>query len=79
MPFMGRSQRGFNARRFARRGDVQMVTGFFVLLFVVGGGLIWLFYGLGPALMGIACMVGGMLSFLLLYGLVWLLGYWAGE
>ena len=76
---MRRDQRGFNPRRFTSSGEVQLVVGFFVILFVVGGGLIWLFYGLGPALMGAICMAGGMLFFALLFGLVWLLGYWAGE
>jgi len=76
---MRRNQRGFSSRRFASSGEVQLVVGFFVILFVVGGGLIWLFYGFGPALMGVICMAGGMLFFALLFGLVWLLGRWAGE
>lgn len=56
-----------------------MVVAFFVLLYVVGGGLIWLFYGPRAALLGAFCMTGGLLLFLLLYGIVWLLGRWAGE
>ena len=69
-----RSQRsgGFSLQQFT-------VVGFFVLLYVVGGGLIWLFFGLRGALLGMVCMTGGLFLFLLLYGLVWLLGKWAGE
>ena len=79
MPFMGRDQRGFNLRQPAHSGDAQLVVGLFLLLFVVGGGLIWLFYGVGPALVGVLCMGIGLLFFLFLYGLVWLLGHLAGE
>ena len=79
MPSMRRQRKGFNPRRFEQSGEVQLVTGFFVILFVVGGGLIWAFYGPGPALMGAICMLGGLIFFLLLFGLVWLLGRWAGE
>lgn len=55
------------------------MAGFFIILLTVGGGLIWIFYGGYAALLGMACMLGGLLFFLLLYGLVWLMGRWAGE
>ena len=76
---MRRTPGGFNPRQFARSTEGQLVLGFFVLLYVVGGGLIWLFYGPGGALLGMLCMTGGLLLFLLLYAIVWLLGRWAGD
>lgn len=65
--------------RFTRNTEARLVVGFFVLLYGVGGGLIWLFYGKGAALLGVTCITGGLLFLLLLYGVVWLLGKWAGE
>ena len=70
---------GFDPRRFAQSTEARLVVAFFVLLYVVGGGLIWLFYGPQAALLGAFCMTGGLLLFAVLYGIVWLLGRWAGE
>lgn len=69
----------FNARQFARSTEGQLVIAFFGLLYMLGGGLIWFFYGRAAALLGLACMTGGLLFFLLLYGIMLLIGYWAGE
>jgi len=76
---MRRNRQAFNPRRFARSQEGQLVVAFFILLYVVGGGLIWFFYGLYAALLGIACMTGGLFFFVLLYAIVWLIGRWAGE
>jgi hypothetical protein len=76
---MSRKGQGFDPFRFARTTEGQLVVGFFVLLYVVGGGLIWGFYGSGGAILGWACMTGGLLAFLLLYGLVSLIGWWANR
>ena len=63
-------------RRHRARTDRNLLLGFFALLFVVGGGLIWLLYGSGAAAFGIGCMaVGAMLAGLVLFvmlGLQWL-------
>jgi hypothetical protein len=74
-----RRPRTFDPRRYARSQEARLVAGFFVLLFVVGGGLIWAFYGWQAALLGAACMLGGLISFLLLYLLVSLVGWWANR
>ena len=74
-----RRRSSFNARRFARSTEARLVISFFVLLYGMGGGLIWLFYGQGAALLGLACITGGLFFFLLLYAIMSLIGYWAGE
>lgn len=74
-----RRRSAFDPRRWARSTEGQLVLGFFGLLYIVGGGLIWLFYGRAAALLGLLCMTGGLLFFLLLYLIVWALGRWAGE
>ena len=40
--------------------DRNLLIGFFALLFLVGGGLILLFYGSGAALLGVGCMAVGL-------------------
>lgn len=55
-------------RRYTSQTTVRLILGAVVLLFVVGLGLIWLFYGLGAALMGLLCMLGALIPI----GLIWL-------
>lgn len=74
-----RRRSSFDARRFARSTEARLVVAFFVLLYLVGGGLIWLFYGPAAALLGLACMTGGLCFFLFLYTIMILIGYLAGE
>ena len=51
---MSRQRRtGFDPVRFVRSTEGQLVVGFFVILYLVGGGLIWFFYGLGLSLIHI--------------------------
>ena len=76
---MRRKSRGFDPIRFARSTEGQLVIGFFLLLYLVGGGLIWYFYGLGGAVLGSLCITGGLLFFLLLYAIVSLIGWWANR
>ena len=76
---MSRKGNGFDAFRFVRSTEGQLVIGFFVLLYVVGGGLIWYFYGAAGAILGWLCMTGGLVFFLLLYGIVSLIGWWANK
>lgn len=72
-------RRVFDPVRFVRTTEGQLVIGFFVILYVVGGALIWRFYGLGGAIAGWLCITGGVLFFLLLYGIISLIGWWADR
>lgn len=62
-------------RRHRERTDRNLLLGFFALLFLVGGGLIWLFYGSGAAALGVGCMAVGAvlvgLVLLVMLGLQW--------
>jgi len=49
-------------RRHRALTDRNLLLGFFALLFIVGGGLIWLLYGGGAAALGLACMGAGALA-----------------
>ena len=48
-------------RRYQSATDRHLLIGFFILLVVVGGGLIYLFYGLGGLSTGLLCILGGAL------------------
>lgn len=76
---MTRHRRPFDPARFARTTEGQLVLGFFVVLYGLGGALIWAFYGLNAALLGWLCMTVVVLFFLLLYGIVTLMGWWANR
>ncbi|MFM7583158.1 MAG: hypothetical protein ACKO9F_10650 [Caldilinea sp.] len=76
---MGKRRRGWNPADFVRSTEGQLVIGFFVILYIVGGALIWAYYGAGGAIAGWLCITGGLVFFLLLYGLVSLVGWWANR
>jgi len=46
-------------RRYARQTNVRLFIGFFLILFFLGDGLIWFFYGRTPALFGLMCLFAG--------------------
>lgn len=62
-------------RKYARQTNFRLWVGFILLLFLVGGGLIYWFYGGRAALLGLVCLVVGLLPLLLIWlilvGLEW--------
>jgi hypothetical protein len=62
-------------RKYARQTNIRLAVGAVLVLFIVGDGLIYLFYGGGAALMGILCLLGGMVPVVLVV-LVLLLFEW---
>lgn len=65
-------------RRYARQTNTRLVLGGILLLFIVGDGLIYYFYGQGAALMGLVCLAAG-LSPLVLIWLALLLIEWIAR
>ena len=63
-------------RKYTRSTNVRLVIGALLLLFIVGDGLIYLFYGRGAALLGLLCILAGMvpvvLTVLVLFLLDWI-------
>jgi hypothetical protein len=45
-------------RKYMKDTNVRLVIGVLLLLFTVGLGLIWVFYGFGGAVMGFLCILG---------------------
>jgi hypothetical protein len=52
-------------RKYASQTNVQLIGGALLVLFIIGDGLIYLFYGSGAALMGLMCLLVGMIPIVL--------------
>ena len=53
-------------REYAKQTNLRLALGAFVLLFVVGVGLIWLFYGEGAAGLGFTCLLAAVFPVILI-------------
>jgi hypothetical protein len=64
-------------RDYARKTNIQLAVGAFILLFIIGLGLIWLIYGGGAASLGFFCLMAGLapivLIVLIFFGIEWIL------
>ena len=49
-----------NLQKYARQTNLQLIGGALIILFIVGDGLIYLFYGSNAALMGLLCLLIGL-------------------
>jgi hypothetical protein len=76
---MGGSRRQFNSRRYQRGQDVRLLVAFVVLMYVVGGALIWYFYGPAGTILGLTCVTVFLVVLVLLYLLITAVGKWAGD
>ncbi len=63
-------------RKYMKDTNTRILIGAFLLLFVVGIGLIWAIYGFGAAVTALLCLLGATvpigLIFLSLFGLDWI-------
>ncbi len=62
-------------RRYSRQTTVRSLIFFVIILFVVGDGLIYLFYGKLNAIYGALCMTGGLGLIGLVFLLISILGW----
>lgn len=53
-------------REYAKGTNVRLVLGAFILLFVVGVGLIWLIYGGEAAGMALTCLLAALFPVILI-------------
>jgi hypothetical protein len=63
-------------RQYAQQTHLRLALGGLLLLFIVGDGLIWLFFGKEAAFMGFICLLLGLAPLVLigltLYLLEWI-------
>lgn len=60
-------------RKYANQTNIRLIFGGFVLVFVVGIGLIYLFFGQGAALTGLLCLIVGLIPLILIWLLFFIL------
>ncbi len=60
-------------RQYTRQTNRRLMIGFLVLVFLVGGGLIYILYGRGAGITGFFCLLGALVPVLLVVMLLWLL------
>lgn len=60
-------------RGYTRQTYIRLLVGGIVILFVIGDGLILLFYGIESALMGLLCMGIGLVPMALIGMFLWIL------
>ena len=53
-------------REYAKQTNVRLGAGAFLVLFIVGIGLIYFIYGPGAAMMGALCLFAGLTPILLI-------------
>lgn len=60
-------------RRYAHQTNVRLFIGGLLLLFLVGDGLIYIFYGPASAITGLLCLLGGLSPLVLIWLALWIL------
>jgi hypothetical protein len=55
-------------RKYARQTNIRLIVGALLVIFILGDGLIYLFYGSGSALFGLLCILGGLVPIMLIVG-----------
>lgn len=61
-------------RAYARQTQMRLLLGFIALLYLVGGGLIYLFYGPAAMLTAWLCLTAGLAPLALIALFLWGLG-----
>lgn len=69
------SEMNRDLRVYAKQTSFRLVVGFFVLLGLVGIGLIYAFYGREAALMGMICIGAALTPAILVWLLLWAIGW----
>ena len=60
-------------RKFARQTNLRLVAGGILLVFTVGLGMIYAFYGPRSAMLGLVCLVGALVPVLLVILFLWVI------
>jgi hypothetical protein len=58
---------GRDLRKYARQTNVRLSVGFAIIIFLIGDGLIYYFYGQEAAIMGALCILLGLVPLLLVF------------
>ena len=59
-------------RQYMKQTETRLIFGFLLLVFLVGDGLIFYFYGPGAGFMGLVCLGGALVPVLLVVFFLWI-------
>lgn len=74
-----REERSFSPQRHRRQTRARLVLGGMLVLLLVGGGLVWLFYGRAAAFTAVLCLLGAAAVMALLWLILTLLEKWVKD
>ena len=66
-------------RAYARQTNYRLLVGGIALLYLVGGGLIYLIYGRAAMVSGLVCITTGLIPVVLIYVFLAAMGYIAKK
>ena len=58
-------------RKYAHQTNLQLATGFLLILLIVGDGLIYIIWGRDAAVMGIVCILAGLAPVVAVFLILW--------
>ncbi len=59
-------------RQYMKQTETRLILGFLVLVFLIGDGLIFYFYGTGAGIAGLICLAGMMVPVSLVVLFLWI-------
>lgn len=62
-------------RRYAQQTNIRLAVGAFLLLFIVGDGLIYVIYGPAAAISGLLCLGAGLIPLVAILLVFWLIDW----
>ena len=60
-------------RQYSKQTNIRLIIGFLLILFILGDGMIYLFFGKGAAIMGIICLLAGLIPIILIIFALWII------
>jgi len=62
-------------RHYARQTNFRLVIGFVLVLFIIGDGLIYIFYGRAAAITGFICLLATLAPVVLVMASLWIIDW----
>lgn len=59
-------------REYTKKTETRLIAGFLLLVFLIGDGLIFLFYGKEAGLLGFVCILSALLPVLIVVLFLWI-------
>jgi hypothetical protein len=63
---------GKDLRHYTRQTQTRLIIGFLILVFLVGDGLIFIFYGREAGIFGLICIGGALVPVLIIALFLWI-------